>query len=260
MSFKIVMSAALVVLTSLWCSASGATVKATPSQGLVEAGYVLPPVSFTKFCIDYPEDCPAAGGQSRVHMTQSRWADLRAVNRRVNQTIAPTPDTTATRYWTLNVSRGDCNAFAVQKRHDLLAANWPAGSLALTVVRTSWGEGHLVLTVRTDHGDLVLDNLREEIFDWKKAGYAGVMRQSDRNPQFWVALNADRPALLRRAERSEGAPRGKDRAREGAPAPRQGPTPYSIQTASVGETGSPIATGFTEIARKPVGAVTRTRA
>ena len=92
----------------------------------------------------------------------------------------------------MNVAAGDCNEFAVQKRHELIARGWPAAALALTVVKTSWGEGHLIVTVRTDQGDLVLDNLRSDIVPWQRAGYHWIMRQSERNPQFWVDLEGGR--------------------------------------------------------------------
>ncbi|RZI56421.1 MAG: transglutaminase, partial [Zymomonas sp.] len=39
-------------------------------------------------------------------------------------------------------------------------------SVLLTVLRQANGAGHAVLTVTTDKGDLVLDNLEEEIRDW----------------------------------------------------------------------------------------------
>jgi predicted transglutaminase-like cysteine proteinase len=157
-----------------------------------EDGYALAPLSFVKFCIDYPGDCPSQSGGSQVQLTATRFMQLSEVNRAVNDSIIPKPDTSRLRYWRLNVTAGDCNNFAIQKRHDLLALGWPAGALALTVAVTSWGEGHLVVTVRTDQGDLVLDNLRSKIVSWRQTGYRFVMRQSADNPQFWVDLRGGR--------------------------------------------------------------------
>ena len=152
-------------------------------------GYTLAPFSFAKFCLDYPRECPASGGAARVALTPARMAQLDEVNRVVNGAIIPTPETSKLRYWHLNVAAGDCNSFAIQKRHDLLQRGWPAGALALTVARTASGEGHLVVTVRTDQGDLVLDNLRSRILSWRQTGYHFIMRQSAANPQFWVELH-----------------------------------------------------------------------
>jgi predicted transglutaminase-like cysteine proteinase len=44
-------------------------------------------------------------------------------------------------------SSGDCNDYAVTRRHDLIARGWPARSLLLAEVITSWGEHHLVVVV-----------------------------------------------------------------------------------------------------------------
>jgi len=111
---------------------------AAPSPtSMREDGFALAPFSFTKFCLDYPSECPSTGGASRVALTAARMAELSEVNRAVNASIIPTPDTSKLRYWHLNVTAGDCNNYAIQKRHDLLARGWPAGALALTVVKTS---------------------------------------------------------------------------------------------------------------------------
>jgi predicted transglutaminase-like cysteine proteinase len=170
--------------------ASAAAASAAPSAATMrEGGYALAPFSFVKFCLDYPSDCPRSAGPGRIHLTSAHMAELASVNRAVNAAIRPTPDTSALRYWKLNVSAGDCNAFAIEKRHELIRRGWPAAALALTVAKTSWGEGHLVVTVRTDQGDLVLDNLRSSIIPWQKTGYDWIMRQSEANPQFWVDLD-----------------------------------------------------------------------
>jgi predicted transglutaminase-like cysteine proteinase len=164
-----------------WASPSAATMR--------EGGYALAPFSFVKFCLDYPGDCPKSAGAGRVRLTSGRLAELASVNRAVNNAIRPTPDASTFRYWKLNVSAGDCNSFAVEKRHELIGRGWPAAALALTVAKTPSGEGHLVVTVRTDQGDLVLDNLRSTIVPWQRTGYDWIMRQSERNPQFWVDLD-----------------------------------------------------------------------
>ncbi|MGD0188672.1 MAG: transglutaminase-like cysteine peptidase [Roseiarcus sp.] len=167
---------------------SGAS--AAPSGAAMrEGGFALAPFSFVKFCLDYPGDCPKSAGPGRIRLTSGRMAELASVNRAVNSSIRPKPDTSALRYWKLNVDAGDCNTYAIQKRHELIGRGWPAAALALTVAKTTWGEGHLVVTVRTDRGDLVLDNLRSNIVSWRQTGYDWIMRQSERNPQYWVELD-----------------------------------------------------------------------
>ena len=80
---------------------------------------------------------------------------------------------------------------------------WSAGSLALAVVKTSWGEGHLVLTVRTDVGDLVLDSLRPAVLPWERTGYRWVMRQSERDPQYWASLEGGHVGPVLAAQANE---------------------------------------------------------
>ena len=182
---------------------------ATPTA-MREGGYVLAPFSFAKFCLDYPGDCPQSAGPARVHLTSARMAELTKVNSEVNETIDPTPNTSSFRLWKLGVSAGDCNNFAVQKRHELISRGWPAAALALTVVKTPWGEGHLVVTVRTDDGDFVLDNLRSAVVRWQAEGYRWIMRQSERNPQYWVDLDGGRASPVLSTRVSEDSARAKD--------------------------------------------------
>lgn len=65
--------------------------------------------------------------------------------------------------WLLSPRHGDCNDYAVTKRHQLLAHGWPSHSLLLAEVAVAWGEHHLVLVVRTREDDLILDNLNREV-------------------------------------------------------------------------------------------------
>ena len=39
-----------------------------------------------------------------------------------------------------------------------------------------------------DRGDLILDNMREEIVSWDRTGYRFVKRQSALNPNDWVSI------------------------------------------------------------------------
>jgi predicted transglutaminase-like cysteine proteinase len=87
--------------------------------------------------------------------------------------------------WLVAPKAGDCNDYAVTKRHELLARGWPSRSLLLAEVVISSGEHHLVLVVRTRDSDLVLDNLNENIRHWSKTGYQWVRVQMPSNPKFW---------------------------------------------------------------------------
>jgi len=80
------------------------------------------------------------------------------------------------------------------KRRVLMAARWPREALLITVVRDKQGEGHAVLTVKTDKGEFILDNQNEDILLWSETGYRFVKRQSQSDPDVWVSLGDARPA------------------------------------------------------------------
>jgi predicted transglutaminase-like cysteine proteinase len=53
-----------------------------------------------------------------------------------------------------------------------------------------------VLTVKTDKGEFILDNQRDEILLWSETGYRFVKRQSQSDQNVWVALGDPRAAPL----------------------------------------------------------------
>ena len=58
---------------------------------------------------------------------------------------------------------GDCEDYVLEKRRELMHKGLSASDLLITVVRKPDGEGHAMLTVRTDKGDFVLDNLTDAV-------------------------------------------------------------------------------------------------
>jgi predicted transglutaminase-like cysteine proteinase len=89
---------------------------------------------------------------------------------------------------------GDCEDYALLKRRMLIESGWPREALLLTVVRGE-GEGHAVLTVTTDKGDYVLDNLNSDVLLWSNTGYRFIKRQSQYDPNVWVSLGDSAPAI-----------------------------------------------------------------
>ncbi|AMN43770.1 transglutaminase-like cysteine peptidase [Rhodoplanes sp. Z2-YC6860] len=159
------------------------------------AASTLAPMAHTVFCLRYPKDCEISkiafrGGA--FDLTSERWDDLRAVNAEVNRSIRPERNLEglAGEKWIINPKSGDCNDYAVSKQHKLLARGWPSRTLLLAEVVTNWGEHHLVLVVRTNAGDFVLDNLRSSVVPWSKTGYRWLRMQSPRNPKFWQTVRA----------------------------------------------------------------------
>jgi predicted transglutaminase-like cysteine proteinase len=91
--------------------------------------------------------------------------------------------------------KGDCEDYVLLKRRMLMQAGWPREALLITVVRDKRGDGHAVLTVKTDKGDFILDNQEEQVLLWSETGYRFVKRQSQSNPNHWVALGDPRPTI-----------------------------------------------------------------
>jgi predicted transglutaminase-like cysteine proteinase len=157
-------------------------------------GPAQPPHGFVRFCDATPTECTTDHGQeSRFEASAERLKELDEINRSVNKAVGPATDLEVygvNEYWTLPRTRGDCEDYALQKRHDLVAKGWPVSSLLMTVVRDEKGEGHAVLTARTVQGDYILDNKIEDVRLWNKTPYQFVMRQSYLNPKVWVALDS----------------------------------------------------------------------
>ena len=57
----------------------------------------------------------------------------------------------------------------------------------MTVVTDQKGEGHAVLMVRTNHGDLILDNKTNRVLPWLETGYTFVKREGQ-DSTGWVVL------------------------------------------------------------------------
>jgi len=152
----------------------------------------LPPMAYSLFCVRYQDECRSRpmfrGGP--VRLTAERWAALKEVNRNVNQDIIPERNERglAGETWLIGPDRGDCNDYAVTKRHELMERGWPARALLLSEVVTNSGEHHLVLVVRTKTGDLVLDNLTPQIKPWSRAPYRWVRIQSPNSTKLWATI------------------------------------------------------------------------
>ena len=157
-------------------------------------GAQLGPLAYTHFCVRYPAECRlqgvAFGDAADIAWSPRVMATLSRVNATVNSAIVPAAHTGPRGYdsWRIGPSLGDCNDFAVSKRHALLALDWPSRALLLAEVITTWGEHHLVLVVRTTAGDYVLDNLRSDIRLWNATPYRWVRAQMPSEPSLWAAV------------------------------------------------------------------------
>jgi predicted transglutaminase-like cysteine proteinase len=88
---------------------------------------------------------------------------------------------------------GDCEDYVLLKRRMLMQLGWPREALLITVVRDHKGDGHAVLTVRTNKGEMILDNQVADILLWADTGYRYIKRQSQSDPNIWISLGDTRP-------------------------------------------------------------------
>jgi predicted transglutaminase-like cysteine proteinase len=157
------------------------------------------PIGWVEFCIAHKAECDTRKTAPRnVVMSPKVWTDLVRVNAWVNNKIKPMTDLdhwgVIERWSYPDDGYGDCEDYVLLKRRLLIRAGWPREALLITVVRDKKGEGHAVLTVKTDKGEYILDNQEAKILPWKDTGYRFVKRQSQSNPNIWVALGETRPS------------------------------------------------------------------
>lgn len=160
----------------------------------------LAPLSYTRFCMRYEDECrraPAEVGLGEPPEIMgpfvsdfSSKAQLVEINRLVNRTISPRRyvGTTAFDSWTIAPQAGDCNDYAITKRSLLRQSGWPPERLLLAEVQIPSGEHHLVLVVRLDGEDVVLDNLSGAVRNWSKPPYRWVRMQSPTEAHIWQTL------------------------------------------------------------------------
>lgn len=174
-----------------WMAISTGAYAAAPVN-LVAAGQTNPPVGHYEFCRTRPNECaPLGQDKGPMKLTRKAWSTMLAVNENINQKIAPDTDQRiygVPELWVYPRTVGDCEDYVLLKRQTLIEQGFSASNLLITVVLQPNGEGHAVLTVRTDYGDYILDNMRGDVRLWSETGYTFVKRQSSVNAGKWTKL------------------------------------------------------------------------
>ncbi len=159
------------------------------------------PIGWVEFCVEYDPECKIKPSAPRdVVLSAQAWKDLTRINLWVNTHVKAMTDLdhwgVAERWNYPDDGYGDCEDYALQKRKMLMQAGWPREALLMTVVRDQHGDGHAVLPVKTDKGEFILDNQRDDVRTWSDTGYRFVKRQSQSDPNAWVSLGEPRSAPL----------------------------------------------------------------
>jgi predicted transglutaminase-like cysteine proteinase len=157
------------------------------------------PIGWAEFCAEYAPECDTAPSAPRdVVLSARAFTELKRINIAVNTKIKPMTDMdhwgVVERWNYPDDGYGDCEDYALQKRKLLIQAGWPREALLMTVVRDHNGNGHAILTVKSDRGEYILDNQTDEILLWADTGYRFVKRQSQSDPNVWVSLGEPRAA------------------------------------------------------------------
>ena len=151
------------------------------------------PIGHYELCQRLPSECRALRSNiSSVKLTQATWSRMIEINAAVNSMIRPVTDQELwgkEEVWSYPVNKGDCEDYVLLKRKLLMRAGVAENNLLITVVRQADGSGHAVLTVSTDQGDYVLDNLRGDVRVWNQTGYTYLKRQSASNSGRWVGID-----------------------------------------------------------------------
>ena len=180
--------------------AAAATVDMSNPAFAQTLGKTSIPIGHSEFCKAHRGEC----GKNRnvvdvEELTDARWETLVAVNVEMNRDIVPVTDEDLYRVeelWTYPDGFGDCEDYALAKRRALIESGWDASTLLIAVVRQKSGDGHAVLMVRTDRGDLVLDNQDGSIRVWNETPYQYLKRQSQTNAGEWVDIRDDRVTVV----------------------------------------------------------------
>ncbi|MHC2231960.1 transglutaminase-like cysteine peptidase [Bradyrhizobium diazoefficiens] len=116
-------------LVAIGVATAGAAAKADTlndgSQNQAKRAFIseydnaLAPLQFVKFCMNYDAECAADTAERTLPSGERAMSMLREVNSSVNASITPMQKSTnpMVARWTLAPSAGDCNDYAVTKRH-----------------------------------------------------------------------------------------------------------------------------------------------
>jgi predicted transglutaminase-like cysteine proteinase len=172
--------------------------QASASQPMLTGGLTSQPIGHYEFCQANPVECNIRmRDPGPEHMSGALWKQIVAVNVGVNAAIKPMNDIDIygkDEVWAYPVGTGDCEDYVLEKRRDLMRQGLSLSNLLITVVRKPDGEGHAVLTVRTDKGDFVLDNLTNSVRQWDQTGYRFLKRQATNHTGRWVTIRDSQPS------------------------------------------------------------------
>lgn len=149
-----------------------------------------PPSGAQNLCVQYVWAC--APSQTASMSSGQELKLVKQINRHVNSRTRSVSDQSQYKtreYWALPTSRGgDCEDFALLKKHELIRAGMDPSKLLIATVLDKRRNAHAVLVYRSDQGDLVLDNLTDRIKPWNTTRYMFLRMQNPQQPNGWLGI------------------------------------------------------------------------
>lgn len=191
----------LAAFALLAAAASGTATQASGVGSMATGGLTSQPIGHYEFCRENIAECSIRPrDQQLMAVTDVLWAAASRINAAVNKAVKPMNDIDIygkDEVWSYpDLGIGDCEDYVLEKRRQIADLGVSLANLLITVVRKPDGEGHAVLTLRTDRGDFVLDNLHDDLRPWNKTGYRFLKRQSSGHTGRWVTLREDQNMLV----------------------------------------------------------------
>ncbi|MGX5844622.1 transglutaminase-like cysteine peptidase [Mesorhizobium sp. ArgA1] len=201
------MTSSAMARTLRLCAAAGLAVlgcwaaPASAGGAMATGGMTSQPIGHYDFCRSHPGECLIRPSNlNPAAMTDAFMRKLINVTSRVNAAVKPMSDYDIygkDEVWAYpDKGVGDCEDYVLEKRRQLFRSGVSLADLLITVVRKPDGEGHAVLTVRTDKGDYVLDNLTDRVKVWDATGYRFLKRQAIDNTGRWVSIRGGQQVLV----------------------------------------------------------------
>ena len=158
------------------------------------------------YCERYPGDCQSNESDEVVMLDDHTLGLIVGINQSVNLEVAGADDIDLhwmSEWWTYPDKYGDCEDYVLEKRRRFKAMGVSASALLITYVIVDLEVinpdqkfedddryiDHAVLTVRTDKGDLILDNLVSEVLPWQYSPHYFISRQTPLHARKWEKID-----------------------------------------------------------------------
>ncbi len=168
----------------------GSAVSARDAAFIQSVAASPPPTGARQLCRQYSWACAQKGAASLSSAQELKL--VKQINRRVNVSTREVTDQRQYKtreLWALPTSLGgDCEDFALLKKRDLINAGIDPRKLLIATVLDTRRNSHAVLVYRSNQGDLVLDNLTNQVKPWSATRYLFLRMQDPRQPRNWVGI------------------------------------------------------------------------